>query len=166
MNDIRSALHQWHEMKRRLLASMPELADDEECLIDTLDGLTDLKEQMAGILRSALKEEAEAKGLAEYIESLLDRKSAKVERAKKKRRIVLHFMEDAGLKRLDQADFTASRRAVAPSVSVYDEDALPEQYWRIKREPNLSEIKSALKSGTVIPGCRLGNASATLSIKV
>ena len=43
-------------LKERLLAELPKL--DEETLRDTLEGITDLHEMIAAVIRSALVDEA------------------------------------------------------------------------------------------------------------
>ena len=45
-----------HALKERLLANWP--ACDEETLRDTLEGITDLHEMIAAVIRSALVDEA------------------------------------------------------------------------------------------------------------
>lgn len=41
------------------------------------------------------------------------------------------------------------------SVSVLNETAIPEAYWKIEKRPMLREIGDALKSGDQVPGCVL-----------
>lgn len=158
--------HRYKELRERLLAAMPELADDPECLIDTLDGESDIKEQLADVLRAALKAEADAEGVENYIKKLADRKAAKKQRASRLRAIVLNFMGDIGLKKIDAPDLTASVRNTPAGLSIYDESQIPEDFCRVKTEADKTAIKLALKEGKQVPGCQLGNAGQTLAIKV
>ena len=48
-------------LKERVLASYPQL--DDETLIDSLEGITDLHEMIAAVIRSALVDEALHLGL-------------------------------------------------------------------------------------------------------
>ena len=158
--------HHWKRLRERLLESFPDLAEDEEALLDTLDGETELTDKLAAILRSALHEEAMINGLREYQRDLGRRMSALRARAHKKRSVVLHFMEDVGLKKLEAPDLTASRKVTPPGVVVIDENQLPKEFVRVKSEPDKSAIKAALKEGQDVPGAQLGNTGETLQVKI
>ncbi|MGD2215170.1 MAG: siphovirus Gp157 family protein [Gemmatimonadales bacterium] len=47
------------------------------------------------------------------------------------------------------------RQRRSEAVLVRDQGALPEAYWRVKREPAKAEIKRALKAGIEVPGAEL-----------
>ena len=49
------------QLKRNLIAQYPEA--DEDTLLDTLEGITDLHEMIAAVIRSALVDEALHAGL-------------------------------------------------------------------------------------------------------
>jgi hypothetical protein len=51
----------YQSLKQRLLADFPTA--DEETLLDTLEGITDLHEMIAAVIRSALVDEALHAGL-------------------------------------------------------------------------------------------------------
>ena len=163
---LQNEAYKYRELKILLLESMPELEDDPECLLDTLEGLSDITEQLAGLIRSALLDESNIKGVADYMKKLGDRKSSLVARARKKRVIALNFMSDLGLKRIDAPDLTATRKRIPASVNVYDDTQLPAEFVRVKKEPDLAAIQIALKKGVDIPGARLGNAGETLQIRI
>lgn len=163
---LQDEAHRYRELKKRLLESLPDLEDDPECLLDTLEGLSNIKEQLAGLIRSALLDEANAQGIEQYSKKLIDRKGLLAARAKKKRTIALHYMCDLGLKKIDAPDFAATRRNTPAGVSIYNEDQLPEEFIRTKTEPDKAAIRAALKEGQDIPGAQLGNASETLMVKI
>ena len=149
-----------------LLAQYPELADDEQALLDTLEGLTNVHEQLAAMLRSAVTDEALAHGLHEYQAKLADRKSSLIARAQRKRRIALHYMEDLNLKNLVVPDMTVTRKNVPPSVIITEPEKIPEHLMRVKREPDKTLIKEAIANGESVPGAEMSNGSETLQIKV
>jgi hypothetical protein len=43
---------------------------------------------------------------------------------------------------------------------------LPEEYWRIKKEPDKIRIKDALVAAAVVPGAELSNSPDTLAIRI
>ena len=53
---LNSQLQSYATLRARLLAEIPDL--DAETLSDTLEGITDLKEMLAELVRSALEDEA------------------------------------------------------------------------------------------------------------
>src|SRR4051812_26812152 len=65
LDRLAMARAQFHFIRDRLRGEDPGL--DEVTLIDTLEGLTDLHEMLAAVVRSALLDEALAAGLSERI---------------------------------------------------------------------------------------------------
>ncbi len=96
-------------VRRTLLADFPDL--DDETLHDTLEGITDLKQMLAEVVRSALDDEALAGGLSTRLSDMKARLERLEERAKRKRQLVLRAMADCEIPKLTEADFTASLRA-------------------------------------------------------
>lgn len=158
--------HNYRTLRERLLQDMPELEDDPECLLNTLEGITDTNEQIAALLRSALTEQALAKGIDEYVHKLSDRKLDLLERANRKRKIALHYMTDLNIRKVTAPDMTATVKRVPPSVVIINDEIIPDAYMRIKREPNKTAIKDALDNGDKVPGCTLSNGNETLSVRV
>jgi hypothetical protein len=138
----------------RLLAEIPDL--DEETLADTLEGITELKEMLAAVLRSALDDEAVATGLATRVDDMKKRVERMEARARRKRQLVRDAMVEAKLNRLAEPDFTASLRQGAPTLEVFAEDQIPEPYWR-PQPPRLDRqgLLAALKAGNAIEGAAL-----------
>lgn len=64
------------------------------------------------------------------------------------------FMQASGQAKLPAGVFSISTQQ-SQSVDVLDVDALPEQYRRVKVEPDKTAIKEALKSGAQVPGAQL-----------
>ena len=87
---------------------------DEETLTDTLEGITDLHEMIAAVIRSALVDEALHAGLRFRVDDMKERLSRLELRATKKRQLALDAMTEVSLTKLEQPDFTASTRAGIP----------------------------------------------------
>jgi Siphovirus Gp157 len=151
-------------LKERLLVLYPDL--DQETLFDTLEGITNLHGMIAAVIRSALADEALQVGLRTRIEDMRQRLSRLAERGSKKRQLALEAMNEAGLKKLEQPDFTASARLGAPSLVVTSERDVPESYW-IPQPPRLDRqtLTSDLRRGGQVPGACLGNAAPILTVR-
>ena len=158
-----SATH-FRAVRDRIRAQDPEI--DDQTLADTVEGLTDLHEILAAIIRSALEDEALATGLKGRIAEMEDRLSRLRDRASKRRQIAKDVMIELDLKKLSAPDFTASVRAGMPSLVVLDEAAIPSIYWE-SREPRLNRqgLAAELKQGAEITGVTLSNPEPTLSVR-
>ena len=152
------------QLKRGLIADYPEA--DEDTLLDTLEGITDLHEMIAAIIRSVLVDEALQAGLRTRIEDMRQRLVRLDERGAKKRQLALEAICEVGLKKLEQPDFTASARSGIPSLIVVSEASVPEAYW-VPQPPKLDRqaLLADLKRGTEVPGAKLGNPKPTLALR-
>jgi hypothetical protein len=152
------------QLRERIALAYPEA--DEETLSDTLDGITDLHEMIAAVIRSALVDEAFHAGLRSRVDDMKERLSRFEFRAEKKRELALEAMTEVGLTRLEQPDFTAFTRAGSPALVVIAEGAIPEAYW-LPQPPRLDRqaILGELKRGLEIPGAQMTNPKPVLSVR-
>jgi hypothetical protein len=109
-------------IKQRLLANDPDLND--QTLADTLEGLTDITEAIAAIVRSAITDEALADGLHGLMGQMQVRLSRFEERALKHRQIAQGVMVEAGIKKITAPDLTISLRSGSQALIVIDEAAI------------------------------------------
>ena len=161
---LRIEASKYQLLRERLSADNPTL--DEECLLDTLEGITDLHEMIAAIIRSALVDEALQAGLRTRLEDMRQRLTRLEDRGAKKRQLALETMCEVGLKKLEQPDFTASARAGVPSLIIMSEGLVPETYW-VPQPPKLDRqaLLTDLKRGAEIPGTQLSNPQPTLAVR-
>jgi hypothetical protein len=157
-------LNSFKVLRDRLLSQVPDI--DEETLTDTLEGITDLREMLAEILRSALDDEALAAGLSTRVSEMKARLERFETRAKRKRELALKAMSEAELPKLVVADFTASLRRGAPAVEIVEEAKIPAAYWK-PQPPKLDRqgVLAALKGGTPIDGVVLAPPQLQLSVR-
>ena len=139
---------------------------DEQTLADTVEGLTDLHEIIAAIVRAALADEALATGLKGRIAEMQDRLERLQDCAAKRRQIAKDVMVELDLKKITAPDFTVSIRPGMPALLVLDEAAVPSIYWE-PRDPRLNRqgLLTDLKGGADINGVTLSNPEPVLSVR-
>jgi Siphovirus Gp157 len=164
MSHLALAAFQHNEMRRRIRAEDPDL--DEETLADTGEGLTDLHEIIAAIVRSALRDEALVSGLKGRIAEMQGRLERLQDRASKRRQIARDVMLETEIKKISAPDFTLSVRPGTPGVVIVDEGAIPQTFWE-PRDPRLNRqaLITELKQGAAIAGVQLSNPEPVLSVR-
>ena len=155
----------YRSIRDRIRAEDPTI--DERTLADTVEGLTDLHEILAAIIRSALSDEALASGLKNRVGEMQERLDRLQDRASKRRQIAKDVMIELDIKKITAPDFSVSIRPGLPALQVLNEASVPSIYWqpgapRLKRQELLSE----LKTGTEIDGVTLSNPEPVLNVRV
>jgi hypothetical protein len=124
----------YRTIRDRIKAEDPHI--DEQTLADTVEGLTDVHEIIAAIVRAAMADEALATGLKGRIAEMQDR-----------------------LERLQD-------RPGTPALLVLDEAAVPRIYWEPREPRlNRQELLNGLKDGAEIEGVALSNPEPVLSVR-
>lgn len=139
-----------------------QFEDDEQLLLDTLEGETDLFECARKLLDGIEADEGDKSVLSEQIEARQARKARADARIKARREALGSLMEAAGVDKLPLPEATVSLRRVAPKPIVTDADALPDAFVTFVRKPNLSAIKEA---ETLPPGCSLDNGGTSITVR-
>ena len=156
------AHHQY--LRERLAAEFPDA--DEETLHDTVEGMTNLAEMLAAVVRSQLDDLALVSALRVRAADMQQRLLRIEQRASKKKELLTSVMERAGLKRLTEPDFTVSLRQTQPPLILVDENEIPSEFWK-PQPPKLDRqgLISALRLGRDISGATLGNGGLTISVR-
>ena len=151
-------------LRERLEAEFPEA--EEETLLDTLEGMTRLTDMLAEVLRSCLEDQSFAAALKARVADMQARLGRFEERGRKKRELVGAVMEDAGLKKLVEPDFTVSLRPARAPLVIIDEESVPRDFWKPQAAKlDRQGLIAALGAGRDIPGALLGNPAMTLSVR-
>lgn len=161
---VSNELRNYTFLRDRLLAEIPDL--DAETLADTLEGITDLREMLAEIIRSALDDEALADGLSTRLSDMKSRLERLDVSSKRKRQLALRVMAEADIPKLVESDFDASLKQGARTLEVIAEDKIPAAYWK-PQPPKLDRqgLLAALKSGTAIEGVAFAAPQTQLSVR-
>jgi hypothetical protein len=162
--EAENQLRIWNAFKAQLMAQ--GLDEDDQCLLDTLEGATSLHEVLISMIGAAVDAEAMAEVQQKHISDLRERKARYERRAERLRSFALQVMESAGLKRIESPRFTFGTSSTPQKVVITNPESLPKEYLRQKApEPDLTAIGKALKAGEEIPGAILGNGGTTLQIR-
>ena len=164
LDPIKREIHRYDYIRGRLICDFPEI--DAETLADTLEGITDLHEIIAEVVRSALADQAMATGLKLRLEDMKSRLTRLEQRGRKKRQLALDALVEADIKKLIQPDLTVSVRTGTQALVVTSEDTIPEDFW-IPQPPKLDRngVLAALKSGKMIDGAALNNPAPAISVR-
>jgi hypothetical protein len=154
----------YRSIRDRIRAEDPQI--DEQTLADTVEGLTDLHEIVAAIVRAALADEALATGLKGRIAEMQDRLARLQDSASKRRQIAKDVMVELDIKKITAPEFTVSIRPGMPSLLVLDEAVVPSIYWQpVAPQLDRQGLLSELKEGADITGVTLSNPEPVLSVR-
>ena len=164
MDQLTMARVHYQAIRLRINEEHPDL--DEQTLADTVEGLTNLHDIVAAIIRSAVTDEALGQGLRSRIAEMQHRLVRFEERAAARRHIARDVMIEADIKKITAPDFTISIRSGTPSLVVIDEPSIPPRYWE-PRDPRLNRqlLTADLKGGEAIAGATLNNPEPVLSVR-
>lgn len=138
---------------------------DEQTLADTTEGLTDLHELLAAIVRGALEDEADVAKLKSQIAEKTVRLERFQHRAEKRRYLVRDVMLETDVKKLQMPDFTASLRNAPPHVVIVDENLIPQAFWEMRPHLRKSDLLTVLKDGVEVEGAVLSNSGMSLTVR-
>lgn len=149
-----------------MLAAFPEMADDEDLRLDTLEGETDFHRIMSRLVRVRNEKLAEAEGLSGYIGDLSERKARHVRGADGVKALMLSLMSVADLPKLVLPEATISVTKPRQSVEVSDVDALPQGTFATVRQPDKAAIKALLDAGDDVPGAAFKTSDPGITVRV
>lgn len=148
-----------------LLNEHPELIGDEELKVDMLQGSTDFYELVEKIHRNIMENTALLQGLHDLVDGLNKRKNVLGNRIDFQRALIKRLMEVSEQRSIDLPAAKISLGKSPAKVIITDEAAIPEEFVRVKREPNKTAIKEALVEGKDVPGATLSNGGTSLTIR-
>ena len=139
---------------------------DEQTLADTLEGISDLHDAIAAIVRAALTDEALVYGLKDRIKEMQERLERLGIRASTRRQIARDAMVENDIPTINAADLTVSIRKGQPRLLIIDEAVIPASYWE-PGDPKLNRqaLMADLKDGGIVTGAYLSNAEPVLSVR-
>lgn len=148
----------------RMFDQFPELAEDYQLRLDTIEGETEI----FALIDQLLEINSAARGMRTGINAEMQRLRAREERMEARelmaRNCIAKLLEAANMRKAERPAATVSMQSGKAHIVITDENELPEQFIRVKREPNKEEIAKALKEGQSVPGAMLSNSAPVLRI--
>lgn len=149
----------------RMLESYPDLAEDETLRADMVEGETDAFR----IIERALAERREAETMADAIKAreadLAARRGRFERKADAMRALIRGIMTEAKLPKVQLTEATILFTSPPVRVDVLDLDALPQGFYRTKKEADKTALKKALMAGDQVPGAVLAFGDEGLQIR-
>ena len=157
--DIAEFKAQWAS----LLASYPELAEDEDLRADTIEAETDAHRILSVLLKRKLDARELATGAkARKIE--VGERQARLERQEEGcDALIKSLMLAADLQKVTLPEATISITKPRVTVEIVNIDDLPQGFYR--KEPKKTELKAALEGGEEIPGAKLALGDDGLMVR-
>lgn len=150
----------------RLLVDCPDLREDDEALVLSLESETDALKLCNRLARNIRKVQHDNEAVAAYIKELHWRQEKLDRRIIAYKHTLIQIMEAAGIKSLPLAIGTLSLRPNR-HVIITDREAIPQIYRRFQDwEPEKKVIAAELRSGNHVPGAVLSNPEPSLSLRM
>jgi hypothetical protein len=151
---------------RAIVTNMRDhFAEDEQFLLDTLEGETDLFELLTKLLDGMERDDGDIASLTEQMATRKERRDRAEARKASRREAIQALLEATGRDKLTLPEATLSIRKVPPKPVVSDAEALPLHLCRIKRTPDMAAIKAEMGAGAAVPGVTLDNGGLSLTIR-
>lgn len=148
-----------------LLAEYPQLAEDDELFRDTLEGNTRFNEIMDRLLSEMRDNETLAEAAAQRIGKIRERQTRLTHRVQFYRGLMHRLLSLTGLKSVALGEAKISVVNSPDKVIITDENAIPDAFCKIIKEPNKTAIKNAIKNGTYVPGATISNGGQTIQVR-
>jgi hypothetical protein len=144
----------------------PELLEDDEAWIATLESETSFNDLLTNIVRRIEDTKALVIGTKDRLEELKARRDRFEHRVDTLRNLAFKLMQAAEIARIELPEASLSLRAGTQQLIGGMLDELPDSLCKISREPNRTAIKEALKDGVTVPGFTLSNSPPSLTIRI
>lgn len=145
----------------------PELLEDDEAWLATLESETSFNDLLTNIVRRIEDTKALVIGTKDRFEELKARKDRFEQRIESLRNFAFKLMSAAELAKVELPEATLSLRAGTQQlVGDADPKGLPDSLCKISREVDRTKINDAMKTGQTVPGFQLSNSPPSLTIRI
>jgi hypothetical protein len=148
-----------------LRAAFPEIGDDEQLLLDMLEGETDYIRVVDHLINYRQEAVERIAGINARKDELAIRKGRFEGRIERVDGMLMEIMQAANLRKLPTDEVTIAVVKKPDRVEVVNLDAIPQGYFRLEKTADKRAILNALKEGEMIPGTELVQGSDGLRIQ-
>lgn len=148
-----------------LIASCPEMEDDEQLRHDMIEGSTEAFDLLSTIVRRIGATKALASGTADYAKELAERKARFERRVEAYRSLAIKLLRHAKLPKAELSEGTISVRDGALKLFISNEDAIPDALCKFTPSPDKAAIKEALEAGADVDWAALVPGDPVLTIR-
>lgn len=134
---------------KEMLRDAPD--EDERLWLDALEGETDVFEIVRALLNAIEEDEGHHAALTGQMADRKERRDRCEARIERRKAAVVMTMKAARLTTLPLAEATVSLRTIPAKIAINDADAVPEEFTKPNPKPDMDVIKSAFKTGDVLP---------------
>ena len=165
--EVQRMTFRYEALKQRIeviLNHYPELKEDEDLRMDTLEGATDLKDVIQRAALNVLIYSEETESVGKTISRLTGRKERFKKRTEFYRQVIQELMELADLKKMALPEATITIQNAPAKVVITDEEKLPDSVMKVSVSVDKVKLKEMLKEGPV-DGAELSNGGTMLVIR-
>lgn len=148
-----------------LIASCPEMEDDEALRHDMIEGSTEAFELLSIVVRRIGETEALAEGAGKYAADIRERKARLERRAEAYRALVRKLLAHAALKKAELSEATISLGKPRTNLVITREDAIPDALCKLTPSPDKTAIREALEAGADVDWAALVPGDPVLTIR-
>lgn len=162
-NNLSNSVQIYNSIREQLALEF-DLLPEDQCLADTLEGLSDLPELIAAIVRDSVRTKAMSDAIKIIIADNQSRKMRFDAKAERLRALALYALTEAGIPRIDAPDLTITNSDGPKRVIITDIAAVPDEFCKIERTPRKLEIAEELKRGAFVPYAVWSNPERILKV--
>lgn len=139
---------------------------DEAALLATLgEEGADIQRILRRFIAAALEADAFADAAKARIDAVAERRARYQRQHEAYRGAAFAIMDALGLKRVEDAEFTATIGKPRVQCVVTDETEIPDRYFETVRKLRRGDLADDVKAGVVVPGAELTNGLPSLTIR-
>ena len=168
MADLRYEFEKWKSVRADMLQGFRELWDDNEALLDTVEGETGLEVEAwtAKVAEEILQAMALAAACKQRADDMAARAARLTRSVESLRGLLIQLFVMADRKTIVTPVATVTLKATPATLLILEEADIPTKYWAAS-DPILDkkQLKTDLKAGEKIEGAMMSEPGSTIAIK-